>query len=239
MTHATGAFVTSFARLLPAVLLAGCAVATTPLGAPVGAPLLVVGDHWHYRVTDGLRRGAVSELDAEVAAVKGGVATLRVVYVDATGREERVKELDAAGGLRAGSLAREAPRRFSPPVELMAFPLEQGKTWRQTIDTLRSDLGIPDQILVYGNVQGRAAVTVPAGTFDAVNVFRILQLDDQEFWRSRTTRRDALWYATEVKAPVREVREAEYIEKGGRTDSAVVRTEYTTTELVSFQPGHG
>jgi hypothetical protein len=77
---------------------------------------------------------------------------------------------------------------------------------------------------------------VPAGAFDAVYVYRVLQLDDEEFWRTRTTRRDAVWYAPEVKAPVREAREAEYTEKGG-PDFATVRTESTVIELVSFRPG--
>ena len=64
----------------------------------------------------------------------------------------------------------------------------------------------------------------------------ISRLDDAEFWRTRTTRRDAIWYAAEVKAPVREAREAEYTEIGG-PDVATVRTESTVRELVSFRPG--
>jgi len=35
---------------------------------------------------------------------------------------------------------------------------------------------------------------------------------------------------------VREVRNAEYVEHGG-PDMATIRTEYSTTELVSFTPG--
>jgi hypothetical protein len=203
----------------------------------VNAPRLAVGDHWQYRVTDGLRRGAVSQLDAEVASVSGGTATIRLTYTDEGGRVERTTEVDASGALLAGALLREAPRRFSRPVELLAFPLEQGKVWRQTIDTMRPDLQIKDQILVWGHVEGREPISVPAGTFDTVAVQRIFQLDDAEFWRGRTTRRDQVWYAPEVKAPVREVRDAQYLEKGDRREQAAVRVEHTTTELVSFKPG--
>src|SRR5439155_24075277 len=35
--------------------ITGCTSA--PIGAPVDAPRLVVGDHWQYRVIDNLRRG--------------------------------------------------------------------------------------------------------------------------------------------------------------------------------------
>jgi hypothetical protein len=70
-------------------------------------------------------------------------------------------------------------------------------------------------------------------------VYRIVQLDDEEFWRTRTTRRDSIWYAPEVKAPVRESREAEYIEKSGGPDASTVTTESVVIELVSFRPGNG
>jgi hypothetical protein len=80
-------------------------------------------------------------------------------------------------------------------------------------------------------------VTVPAGTYDAVAIYRIVQFDDDEFWRSKTTRRDSVRYAPEVKGVVREVRDAEYVETSSGPDPATIRTEYTTTELVSFTPG--
>jgi hypothetical protein len=214
---------------------AGCASA--PVGAPIDAPRFVVGDHWQYRVTDNLRRGTVSQLDAEVIAVAGGSARIRVDYADASGRTEWIDEFDGQGGLTSGALWRESPRPFNPPAQLLAFPLAQGKTWRQVIDTQRKDLELKDQILIYGKVDGRTPMTVPAGGYDAVYVYRIVQLDDEEFWRTRTTRRDAVWYAPEVKAPVREAHEAEYTEKGGGPDMTTIRTESTVLELVSFRPG--
>ena len=97
-------------------------------------------------------------------------------------------------------------------------------------------VALADQILIYGDVQGRAPVTAPAGTFDAIQIYRVVQLDDASFWRSRTIRRDRVWYAPEVKAPVREMREAQYFEHGD-IDATAVYTERTITELVSFRPG--
>jgi len=179
----------------------------------------------------------VSQLDAEVIAVAGGSARIRLDYADPSGRTEWIDEVDGQGGLSSGALWREPPRPFNPPAQLLAFPLDQGKTWRQVIDTLRRDTELKDQILIYGKVDGRSATTVPAGGYDAIHVYRIVQLDDEEFWRTRTTRRDAVWYAPEVKAPVREAREAEYTEKGGGPDIATIRTESTVLELVSFRPG--
>jgi hypothetical protein len=221
--------------VLAVIGVAGCASA--PVGPPVEAPRLAVGDHWQYQITDNLRRGAVSQLDAEVIAVSGGSARIRLGLTDNDGRTEWIDELDGGGRLRVGSLWREPPRTFNPPAQLLAFPLDGGKTWRQSIDTMRADTQLKDQILIYGKVDGRKAISVPAGSFDAVYVYRILQLDDEEFWRTRTLRRDSIWYAPEVKGPVREARAAEYTEKGGGPDMTTISTESTVIELVSFRPG--
>ena len=222
------------AALVFTAVLVGCAA--VPSGPPIEAPRLAVGDHWQYRITDNLRRGAVSQLDAEVVAVSSASARVRFTVVDPYGaRAEWVNEFED-GALRTGSVWREAPRILETPVQLLAFPLADGKTWRQTVPTFRSDTDNPDQILVYGKVDGRQTASVPAGAFDTVYVYRLLRLDDEQFWRTRTTRRDAVWYAPDVKAPVREAREAEYTELGGQ-DMATVTTESTVAELVSFRPG--
>ncbi len=225
-------------RWIPLAALALCACASQqPLGGTVPAPHFVVGDHWEYRITDGLRRGATTELDVWVVGVSAGVATMRVVAVDSYGRSEKTEEIDADGGLRAGALRNDEVRRFSPSINLFDFPIGQRSSWRQDIGTFRRDLQLPDSISIYGKVQGRAPVTVPAGSYDAIAIYRIVHLDDGEFWRSKTTRRDSVRYAPEVKGVVREVRDAEYLELPVGPDAAAIRTEYTTTELVSFTPG--
>jgi hypothetical protein len=221
---------------LAALVLCACA-ARQPLVENVAPPRFVVGDRWEYRITDGLRRGATTRLDVQVVAVNAGVATMRLVYVDSYGSSEKIEEIDADGGLRAGALRNEEVRRFSPSLKLLDFPIGQRSPWRQVVATFRRDTQLKDDILIYGEVQGRAAVTVPAGTYDAVAIYRIVQLDDDEFWRSKTTRRDSVRYAPEVKGVVREVHDAEYVELHGGPDSATIRTEYTTTELLSFTPG--
>jgi hypothetical protein len=214
--------------------LAGCASA--PVGEGVPAPQLAVGDRWHYKVTDNLRRGVESQLEAEVITVSGGAARIHFDRVDAGDHSEWIDEVDGKGGLRTGSLYREPPRSFNPPAQLLVFPLDQGKTWRQTIDTLRPDTELKDQILIYGRVDTPATTTVSAGSFNAVYIYRIVQLDDEEFWRTRTSLRAAIWYAPEVKGPVRESRDAQYTEKDSN-DPATIRTESITLELQSFRPG--
>jgi hypothetical protein len=228
-------FLYVFAALV-ALALGACAT-TQPMVGTVAPPRFVVGDHWQYLITDGLRRGATTRLDVEIVAVNAGVATLRMVFVDAYGKSEQTAEIDADGGLRVGALGNEAVRRFTPPLNLLDFPIGQRSSWRQSIETFRSDLQLKDQIRIYGKVQGRVTVTVPAGSYDAIAIYRIVNFDDEQFWRSGTTRRDQVSYAPEVKGVVREVHDAEYVELHSGPDMAAIRTEYTTTELVSFTPG--
>ncbi|HKW80645.1 MAG TPA: hypothetical protein VJQ49_06530 [Casimicrobiaceae bacterium] len=215
-------------------LVAGCA--QMPVGPPVAAPSLAVGDHWQYRVVDYLHRSAVSQLDVEIVAIADGVADLNIVHTEEGQRSAWTDRIDAQGGLHAGVLGSAAPRRFAPPAALLSFPLAQGRTWRQSVPTFRSDIDLPDEILIYGDVQGRAPVAVPAGEFDAVQIYRVLQFDDAEFWRTRTIRRDQVWYAPQVKGVVREIRYAEYFEHGDN-DSTAVYTERRMFELTSFRPG--
>jgi len=232
--------------VLGAIALAGCgggaggpggiAALGAPPGPAVPAPTLAVGDHWQYRITDNLRRGAVTMLDAQVISITNGVATLRLVYNDQRGSSERTEEVDANGGLVAGTLKEELTRRFPTPIELYDFPLQAGTSWRQTVNTTGPETGLPAQILVYGTVQGPSQVSVPAGSYDATYLFRVIQLDDEQFWRSRTDRRDFVWYAPQAKTAVRETHDATYVLRGGGALS-VVRTENTTRDLVSFQPG--
>src|SRR5258708_38716834 len=101
--------------MLAFIGVAGCASA--PVGPPVDAPRLAVGDRWQYQITDNLRRGAVSQLDAEVIAVSGGAARVRFGLTDNSGRAERVDEIDGRVRCRVGSLWREARRRCNPPVQ--------------------------------------------------------------------------------------------------------------------------
>jgi hypothetical protein len=221
---------------LVALFLFGCA-SPLPVGPAIPPPHLVVGDHWEYQVTDGLRRNAPGKLDVQVTAVNAGVATVRLIYVNAYGSTEKFQQIDAEGGLVAGSLKYEAPRRFSPSLKLYDFPIGERASWRQVVNTYRPDTELKSEILISGQVQGRASVTVPAGTYDAVAIYRIMQFDDDEFWRSKTTRRDTVRYAAEVKGVVSEIRDADYVETTSGPNPATIRTEHTTTELVAFTPG--
>jgi hypothetical protein len=225
-----------FAALATLCLVACQSATLTPSFEPVPAPKLAIGDHWEYRITDNLRLGLVTMLDVDVVSINAGTATLRLVYNSQNGRSEETVEIDANGGLIVGALKGQETRRFQPPIQMYDFPLERGKSWRQVVPTISPDTQLPAQVLVFVNVQGQTVVTVPGGAFNTTFLFRIIQLDDEQFWRTRTTREDSVWFSPDVKAPVRELRNASFIQSGGGPGN-LVRTENTTRELLSFRPG--
>ena len=66
---------------------------------------------------------------------------------------------------------------------------------------------------------------------------RVMQLDDDAFWRTRTIRRDQVWYAPEVKGRRARRCVKRNISSTATTTPTAVHTERTITELVSFRPG--
>ncbi|MBK7673235.1 MAG: hypothetical protein IPJ24_17885 [bacterium] len=77
---------------------------------------------------------------------------------------------------------------YSPPVVYLDLPLEAGKTWSTT--TLVEDtIGAHHEMVFEGTVVGPASVTIPAGTFDVIEV-RIAVRSPEAPWNNST---EVLW----------------------------------------------
>jgi hypothetical protein len=200
----------------------------TPQFPPIGAPKLAVGDHWQYKITDNLRLGLVTMQDATVVSLNAGTATSRLVYNDQDGRREATEEIDANGGMVSGALKGQETRRFQTPIKLYEFPLEQGKTWRQTVATISPDTQLPAQILVYGTVQGQTTVTVPAGAFNDLPLPHH-PARRRPVLRTRTTGR-FVWYSPDMKVGART--SATPTTFSWRRHRLVRHREHTTRELI-------
>jgi hypothetical protein len=136
-----------------------------------------------------------------------------------------------------GALFTDETRRFAVPLKRYAFPLGTGQTWNQWVDQLDESTQREGQINRYVRVAGQTQVTTTAGTFDALELHVVMTLADDEFWRWPTHCNYVVWYAPAVRNTVREKKDAQYLEKGGDLSVIPIRTQYTTLELVSFQPG--
>ena len=85
---------------------------------------------------------------------------------------------------------------------------------------------LPEQLL--GKIQ------VPAGEFDAIRMRVIMRLDDETFWRWATECNYEIWWSPAVGASVREVKYAQFIDKGGGVNAIPHRTQNALLQLTSF-----
>jgi len=235
--------VRSLRALLPlslALALAGCAAgefAGVSGGPPAAAPAVHLGDTWTYRGREGFRQPVEWTEIHEVTAVGPDGITVRVTYQDSTVVSgSRTEVLAAPGAVRTGALMDIETRRFDTPLARYQFPLVPGASWNQFVGNYNETAKRQGEINRYVRVGGWEKIATPAGTFDAIRLRVLMRLDDDDFWREPTTTNYIVWYAPAVGASVREERDAEYLEKGNRMDTAAVRAQHTLLELVSFRP---
>src|ERR1700682_4675871 len=99
-----------FAALAVLVL---CACAAQPLGENIAPPRFVVGDHWEYLVTDGLRRGATTVDGHQMHGRDTGVDR---DHASGVRRQLRPQRANRGDRRRWGSACRRVARCRSPAI---------------------------------------------------------------------------------------------------------------------------
>lgn len=224
---------------LPLALLAlGCATTDQPGdtgGRVATAPTPAVGARWIYRGREGFRSPLVWEETHEVTRIDAQGITVRVTLKGPSVDVERQEIWAAPGLVRTGALMDIETRRFAQPLLRYRFPLAPGATWNQWVENYNQTSNRTGQINRYVRVGDWEKVSTPAGEFDAIRMRVLMRLDDDEFWRYPTTCNYVIWYAPAVGAPVREEKEAEYLERGDQMDGGTaIRAQHTLLELVSY-----
>jgi hypothetical protein len=234
-------FIAHLAAAALATLVAACATVDDrgDLSGPVAAaPTPAVGARWTYRGREGFRVPLVWEETHEVTALGADGISVRVTLKGPSVDVERQEILAAPGLVRTGALMDIETRRFATPLLRYRFPLAPGATWNQWVDNFNETANHAGQINRYVRVGGWEKVTTPAGVFDAIRLRVLMRLDDEDPWRYPTTCNYLIWYAPSVGAPVREEKEAEYLERGDPMDGmSAIRAQHTVLELVSYTPG--
>ena len=227
--------------VVASVLIAACSTTDErgDVGGPVAnAPTPAVGARWTYRGREGFRAPLMWEETHEVTAASAAGITVRVTAKGGWLDIQRQETFVAPGVVRAGALMDIETRRFATPLERFRFPLAPGQSWNQWVDNYNETTKREGTINRYVRVGGWEKVSTPAGEFDAIRMRVLMRLDDDEFWRYPTTCNYVIWYAPAVGAPVREEKEAEYLERGDTLDGmGAIRAQHTLLELVSYTPG--
>lgn len=220
------------------ITLSSCGGMAT-LGEPgrdVPAPTYHVGDRWVYQVEDGFRVKYRWTETYEVTDVGPAGIAVRVRQQGEGIDSVRTEQWDAPGQVRVGAICSNETRRFAMPLQRYNFPLRRGQVWNQWVDNINDTAKTEGAINRYVVVGDWQKVTTPAGTFDAIQLRVLMRLDDETFWRWPTTCAYRVWYAPDVRAIVREEREAGYVERGGH-DPASISTQHGVLELSAFRSG--
>ena len=164
------------------------------------APAVSGGDTWTYREINGFNHLPIGDITREAITSPGG---MRSSPASSYGRGELQSSYAQPGILASGTLNERAQGPLSPALELMPFPLEPGKTWKQTVTRQDALSGEPRRVLVEGKVIGWETVRVPAGEFRALKVERRMWLGDYDEFRGETWRAETEWYAPDVRGTVK------------------------------------
>jgi len=219
-------------------LMVGCG--TVPIsGAPgpaVDAPTVRVGDRWVYHGVDGYRQKIIWDETHEITAIGNEGITVNITVTGPTMNFARTEVWVAPGVVRSGAIYEVETDRFDPPLLRYQYPLTTGATWSQSVRDLNRPPGPYGPIQVHATVGGYESVTTAAGTFDAIKIRYLIQLDDATFWRYPTQGDYVYGDAPAVGAPVREQRRSYYIEKSVES-SPEVPGQNAVYELTSFTRG--
>ena len=204
--------------------------------ASIDAPDLRLGDKWLYQCVDGYRQKIVWDEMHEITAIGPDGITATVTAHGPTVDFLRTEVWAAPGVVRSGAIYESETDRFDPPLIRYRFPLTSGATWSQRVRDLDKPPGPYGAISFKATVRGYESVTTRAGTFAAIRIRYVMQLDDESISRLPTQCDHLVWYAASVSAMVRAERRSYWIEKGG-TASPRVPGQNAVYELMSFQRG--
>lgn len=220
-----------FRRILLAAALIGLWPGLLPAAGPA-APS--VGDSWRFRTADGyngLPRGTWMH-----TVTGAGADRIRVELRGEGGAPGALFEFTSPGQFSAGRLIPRADGRLEPALQLLAFPLEEGKRWRQRVTRFDPDSQQRRTLTLDGRVAGWETVKVPAGEFRALKVVRVMFLGDHDAFRHQTRLTEHEWYVPELNHWVRLQSWEEYHDAADSVGGSYTQGERLVSELLSFQP---
>jgi hypothetical protein len=223
--------------ILAAVLAASGSAATAANAQSAPAPKWSVGDKWVYNVKSGVGISPINYQETrEVVSVAGGVIKLRITGKTANGQDfTRDDEYAGPGTMKFGAPCADEAYRFPTPLQRVSFPVAPGQRNSKWIDVINEPGGGKGQINYSFRTRSWDKQTVPAGSFDAIQVDVMMTLDDSTPFRAATICNFTYWYSPAARATVREHRRAQYMQFGDFQANTPVLNKYY--ELASFTPG--
>jgi len=231
-----------FASLVLAALLAGCVtppVNRVPTTGPasVEAPDPAIGETAAYQFLNGYNGEVLGRYSERIIDRAGDV--VRVQRVDENRGTETVEATTRQGGWIAKVRPGFPKVEYSPEFPALPFPLSVGKSWKFQTAARDPETGVQVPVKVQGEVLGWETVQVPAGSFDALKVRRVVYLLDATYARSNTLITEYDWYAPSAGRVIRSENtsgwyDLHYIARGG---TVWIKGSWNVVELATLAPG--
>lgn len=213
------------------LLLQSCST-LPPVGNPVAAPDIRVGDTWVYHEFNGYNGILRRTLEYRVRRIE---ADRLVVEVTGNG-EAQTREFSREWNPHTGALPGNRAVRYDPPYPMLRFPLEDGN-WKDSTTATDAVTGARIPVTVYTYVQGRERIRTAAGEFEAIKLQRAIYPENGEWWRSRDSISEVIWYSPDARAIVRYEDGSYYIDllRSPGHHGNVIRGDRIHIELASFR----
>ncbi len=227
----------AWAGLALGALGAGCAgpsfVPPPPGADPLPVPSLRVGDRWRYRLVNLYNGGTIGETAVEVVAVS---PEIRLSVDPGQGRPVLEERYADAWTVIAETIY-DAPMVFESPMPVVPPGARAGQSIASRTRYRSEFASRPLDWAQRVRVVGWERVSVPAGTFDALRIEKIVdRFEHPDFFRYMPDRVDVLWYAPEVGRWVQRQWTGTYMPGAPTGRMGRAREERTRWALTGWQP---
>ncbi len=216
--------------------VAGCASPSAvppPAGAdPLPPPALRVGDRWRYRLTNLYNGGTVGETAVEVVSTSPEIR----LRVDPGGGQPVLEERYADAWTVVAESIYDAPMVFDAPMPVVPPGARAGQSIASRTRYRSEFSSQPLEWAQRLRVVGWERVSVPAGTFDALRIERLVDFRHPDFFRYLPDRIDVLWYSPEVRRWVQREWTGTYMPGSPVPRQGRAREDYTRWSLTGWTP---
>ena len=219
--------------------LTGCQSAFPPAAdqsARAEPPRLALGDTWIYRHTDGYTKFTRGTWTQKITAINGDVVTVQIA---ADGKVVRTDQFTRDWNWLDKPMTNIQRFRYQPPYAAFRFPLMPSESWSEYMQATDVATGQTYKLArVDGRVRSWQRVTVPAGAFDAIEVYRNAYSGVETFWRTQEYTREEEWYSPAVNNVVYASYRSTYKDKtqNGEVDTGWRANDWTIVELLEYRP---
>ena len=220
------------------VLGSGC---TTPnaIPAPTGLeplpiPTLRVGDRWRYVLINRYNNIPIGEVSVQVTAV----TPLIRLSIDRGADKPLLEEIYTdPWSVLLETVYSEEPIRFNAAMPVVPQGARtdlnlRSSTRYTTTPTSSSEYAWSQRL----SVEGWERVTVPAGSFDALRIVRLINFEHPDMFRYSPERTDVAWYAPQVGRWVKRDWTGTYLMPGLMPRGGPAREDWVNWQLTAYQP---